>query len=322
MTLDQLRSFLVVAKHLSFGQAAMELHLTQSAISKQLGALQRELDAKLFARNGGGVELTDAGRSALNKIAPILSQVDDFQESFRRKSPPEPRPVFLSVAASFDVVTVDLPPIIARVEKFDANLVVNCHTGTSQQIQQLLRAGRVELGLSTYRSLTADIACEPFRVRPMVFFISRRHPLAKRHQVTLAEVLAYPLVIRGTMGGPTWTQDIFGELSRRGFKYKVALQCNGPLQVKESVANNIGVGFSYLDYLKGDVASGRMVVLKCADFQFNGLSYIGFSKNRELSPAAQEFLRLLRQAKRIPESKNLDEITGVTKQRGKSFVKR
>jgi LysR family carnitine catabolism transcriptional activator len=208
-----------------------------------------------------------------------------------------------------------LPSIIRRFEKSHAGVEVDCHTGSSQQVQQLIREGRAEIGLSTYRPLSADIACEPFRVQSLVFFVNPRHALATRRHVTLSDVLAYPLVTRGTMGGPTWIHDILKQISEAGYKYKLALQCEGPLQVKESVARNIGVGFSFLDNLKADVASGRFVVLKGADFQFTTLSYIVLSKKRELSPAAQEFLALLRQAKRIPKGKNLDEITGVMKGR-------
>ena len=100
----------------------------------------------------------------------------------------------------------------------------------------------------------------------------------------------------------------------------MALECNGPLQVKEAVARNIGVGLTYLDNLKADVARKRFVVLKGADFQFSTLSYILYSKKRGLSPAAHEFLGLLRQAKRIPGNKELDKIAGVTKDRVKSLL--
>ena len=124
------------------------------------------------------------------------------------------------------------------------------------------------------------------------------------------------------MGGPTWTHDILKQFSERGLKYKVGLDCNGPSQVKEAVARNMGVGLSYIDNLKADVASKRFVVLKGADFHFTTLSYILFSKKRGLSPAAHEFLGLLRQAKRLPDGKNLVKITGVTKDRVKSLLKK
>jgi LysR family carnitine catabolism transcriptional activator len=315
MIFYQLRSFLSVAKHRSFREASSELHLTPSAVSKQLKSLQLKLGAKLYTRNSKGIELTNVGRAALTKIEPIFKQVEDLKEIFRSKIRQVRQPAVLSVAAAFSLAVKIFPSIIARFERSHADVEVNCHTGSSHQIQQLIREGRAEIGLSTYRPLSADIAFEPFRVQSLVFFVNPSHPLATRRQVTLSDVLAYPLVTRSTMGGPIWTHDILKQLSEAGFKYKVALQCNEPLQVKESVARNIGVGLSYKDNLKADVASGLFIVLKGADFKFTTLSYIFYSKKRELSPAAHEFLDLLRQARRIPVGKNLEEITGVMKRR-------
>lgn len=319
---DQLRSFLAVTKFLSLRKAASELHLTQSAISKQLKSLQLQLGVHLYARKGKGIELTEAGRAALTRIGPILKQVDDLQESLRPKIPQEKQPVVFTVAGAFSLGAELLPSMIARFEKSHAGVEVNCHTGSSEQIQQMIREGRAEIGLSTYPPLTEDIASEPFRVQTLVFFVSSRHPLATRRHLTLSDVLAYPLVTRGMIGGPTWIRDILDQLSEKGFKYKVALECNGPSQVKEAVALNIGVGLTYVDNIKADIARKRFVVLKGADFQFTTLSYILYSQKRGLSPAAHEFLGLLRQAKRIPESKNLDEVVGLTKERVKDLLKK
>jgi len=322
MLLEHLRSFFTVAKHLGVREACAELHLTQSAVSKRLKSLQDELGVKLYTRNNTGIELTEAGRTALTKITPILKQVDDLREGFRRKIPQEKQPVVFSVAGAFSLGSKLLPSLIARFEKSHAGLTVNCHIGSSHQIQQLIRQGRAEIGLSTHPPVTADVASEPFRVQSLVFFVSSRHPLATSRHLTLSDVLACPLVIRSRMGGPTWTHDILKQLLERGFKYKVALECNGPLQVKESVARNRYVGISYIDNLKADVARKRFVVLKGTDFQFTTLSYILYSKKCVLTPAAQEFLTLLRQAKRIPDSKKLDEIAGATKERVESFLKK
>lgn len=236
MMLDQIRSFLAVAKHLNFRVAASECHLTQSAVSKQMRSLQLELGAKLYARTRQGIELTDAGRVALTKIVAIVKQADELKETFRRTIPQEQQPVVISVAGAFSLGTEFLLSMIARFEKSHAGDQVNCHTGSSEQIQQMIREGRAEIGLSSYPPLTADIASEPFRVQSLVFFVNSRHPLATQRDITLSDVLACPLVIRGMMGGPNWTHDILKQLSDRGFKYKVALECNGPLQVKESVA--------------------------------------------------------------------------------------
>lgn len=310
MTLDQLRAFLAVAKHLGLRHACDELHLTPTAISKRLKALQDELGVKLCKPNGKGIELTDAGRGVLAKIAAIVKQADELKGTFRRTIPQAQQPFVVCVAGAFSLSSRLLPSIIAHFEKSHAGVQINCHSGSSQQIEQMIREGRAEIGLSTYPPLTANISSEPFRVQTLVFFVNSRHPLATRSHITLADVLACPLIVRGIMGGPTTTRDILNQFSERGFKYKVALECNGPLQVKESVAKNIGVGISYLENLKADVASGRFVVLKGTDFQFTTLSYILHSKKRGLSPSAHEFLNLLRQAKKFPKGIKLDELTG------------
>jgi LysR family transcriptional regulator, carnitine catabolism transcriptional activator len=322
MLLEHLRSFLTVAKHHGLREASTELHLTQSAVSKRLQSLQEELGVKLYRRSAQGIELTEAGRMALTKIEPILKQINELQQSFQAPAQPKKEPVVFTVAGAFSLAAEFLPSMIARFEKTHAGVSVNCHTGSSEQIQQMLRDGTAELGLSTYPPMNADIGAEPFRVQTLAFFVSTGHPLASRRHLTLSDVLAYPLVIRSVMGGPTWTHEILRQLSERGFKYKVALECNGPLQVKEAVARNVGVGFSYKDNLKADVARKRFVILKGVDFQFNTLSYILFSKKRGLPPAAHEFLQLLRQAKQIPKNKNLEEITPLSQHRFKSLPKK
>ena len=61
--LTTLRTFEAVARQLSFTRAADELALTQSAVSHQIGALERHLGARLFSRLNPGIELTAEGAS-------------------------------------------------------------------------------------------------------------------------------------------------------------------------------------------------------------------------------------------------------------------
>ena len=76
LTLDWLRSFEAVARHLSFSAAADELHLTQPAVSRQIKGLEEELGAPLFLRGTRKVELTGAGQSLLRVVEPSLARLD------------------------------------------------------------------------------------------------------------------------------------------------------------------------------------------------------------------------------------------------------
>ncbi|GAA4874364.1 LysR family transcriptional regulator [Actinomycetospora straminea] len=76
MELRHLRSFVVVAEELHFGRAAARLFVVQPALSKQIAALERELDVVLLERDRHGVALTTAGRALLDDARRVLAQAD------------------------------------------------------------------------------------------------------------------------------------------------------------------------------------------------------------------------------------------------------
>jgi DNA-binding transcriptional LysR family regulator len=70
------RAFLAVARHLNFRAAAEELALTQSAVSRQIQALEDEVGLPLFLRHTRAVELTGAGAQLQRAVAPALERID------------------------------------------------------------------------------------------------------------------------------------------------------------------------------------------------------------------------------------------------------
>lgn len=70
------RAFLAVARHLNFRAAADELALTQSAVSRQIQALEDEVGVPLFLRHTRAVELTSAGAQLQRAVAPALERID------------------------------------------------------------------------------------------------------------------------------------------------------------------------------------------------------------------------------------------------------
>ena len=99
LSLDGLRAFEAVARRLSFSAAADELHLTQSAISRQIKALETELGAALFNRGTRKVELTAAGVLLRQAVLPALDGIDRSVRQIRVAQ--GRRAVSLSTFASF-----------------------------------------------------------------------------------------------------------------------------------------------------------------------------------------------------------------------------
>jgi LysR family glycine cleavage system transcriptional activator len=83
LALDHLRAFEAVSRLGGFGVAAEELHVTQSAVSRQIKSLEEDLGAPLFVRGTRRIELTQAGRLLLRALDPALSRIDHAVRQIR-----------------------------------------------------------------------------------------------------------------------------------------------------------------------------------------------------------------------------------------------
>jgi LysR family glycine cleavage system transcriptional activator len=84
LSLTNLRAFEAVARTLNFGAAAAELHVTQSAVSRQIKGLEDELGAQLFVRGTRHVQIAPDGQTLLRAVEPLLAKLDNSVQHIRR----------------------------------------------------------------------------------------------------------------------------------------------------------------------------------------------------------------------------------------------
>jgi len=113
ISVGQLRAFEAVARHLNFRAAADELSLTQSAVSRQVQAIEDEVGVSLFLRHTRAVELTGAGAQLLRAVRPSLDRMDSAVQQIRRSA--GRKSVTISTWASFASMW-----LIPRLEAFQS----------------------------------------------------------------------------------------------------------------------------------------------------------------------------------------------------------
>jgi LysR family glycine cleavage system transcriptional activator len=86
LSLAGLRGFAAAATQLSFTRAAADLHLTQSALSRQIQGLEQELGQPLFVRGTRALALTPAGEALWRALGPALRRLDDCVTQLRAGS--------------------------------------------------------------------------------------------------------------------------------------------------------------------------------------------------------------------------------------------
>jgi DNA-binding transcriptional LysR family regulator len=111
--LDLLRGFESAARHLSFTRAAAELFLTQSAVSRQIQALEEFIGVALFERRHKALALTSAGQAYFKTVGPVL---DELREATRRLREARTGHV-LTVTTTVSFASIWLVPRLARWRK-------------------------------------------------------------------------------------------------------------------------------------------------------------------------------------------------------------
>ena len=111
--LDFLRGFEAAARHLSFTRAAEELFLTQSAVSRQIQALEEFVGLPLFERKHRSLVLTEAGQSLLRTVAPMLEQLAEATRRLRETRTGH----VLTVTTTISFASMWLVPRLSRFRK-------------------------------------------------------------------------------------------------------------------------------------------------------------------------------------------------------------
>ncbi len=119
--LASLRGFEAAARHLSFTLAAQELHLTQSAISRQVAALEGEVGQKLFSRRTRSLELTGAGKRLSRSAQAALAGVDRAVDEIRGGQGAAPR---IAVTTYPSFASLWLVPRLARFHRDNPGIEV------------------------------------------------------------------------------------------------------------------------------------------------------------------------------------------------------
>jgi DNA-binding transcriptional LysR family regulator len=119
---ENLRAFIRVAETRSFSEAARQLRLSKSVVTKRVGQLERQLDARLFHRTTRQVRLTDAGTAYYARAVPLIAELEDMDTSIGGGEA-EPRGA-LRVSAPTSFGTLHLGPALCDLQKRHPRLTI------------------------------------------------------------------------------------------------------------------------------------------------------------------------------------------------------
>lgn len=237
MDLPQLEMFLAVAEEGGFTKAGERLHVSQSAVSRQIGLLERELGGRLFHRDGRRVSLTHAGELLAKAAASLSRQMQDVSGQISEVH--DLKRGRLRLAGGMSVCMYILPKLLKRFRTLHPDFDLRVTSGTSEAILKKLRSHEVDLALLTLPVLDRDVEVLPVLKEEMVVVAAPRHPLTRRRAVDPRELGRYPLILYEA--GSRTREAIESFLREQNVSYDVAMETENAEIIKAMVGNGIGI---------------------------------------------------------------------------------
>jgi DNA-binding transcriptional LysR family regulator len=231
-----------VAESGSFTAAAKRLHVSQSAVSRQVLLLEEELGEPLFLRLGRKVKLTTAGQTLLDLSRRVLTDVRTTTESIRDQQQ-APAGV-LHLGGGMTVCLHVFPALLKEFRKRQPRIDVKLTTGATAHLIERLRSGSLDIGLLTLPVQGADLVQVPVMREELLLVMPPAHKLARMRRVS-------PL----DLASQSWVLFEQGSSSRRVIDSMFEAHGIGPRIVMETenveilkALTSIGMGLTILPY--------------------------------------------------------------------------
>lgn len=258
MEMSQLRTFRTIAETLNFTRAAERLHLTQSAISHQIKALERELGEPLFIRAKRGVKLSPAGKLALEYAERILDDADALRERVGgREGVLQGR---VRVAAATQAFVNLFANLFEQFMRRHAEVELSFRTtpSTDQTLADILN-GTADVGFASLPVYSPALQVTELFTDELCVVVGSEHKLASKSSITVREIEAERLILFERGASVRRATDEF--FKRVNLKARLTLESNDTYFIKHMVANGLGISLLPVWAVQEERAAGRLAQL-------------------------------------------------------------
>lgn len=192
MEIRVLRYFIQIARDGSMTRAAEYLHVSQSALSKQMKELENELGKKLFRRGSSSVSLTDEGMLLRKRAEDLLAIADKIENEFKTLDEITGGDIYIGCAESYLIKY--LANAVKKMNEQYANIHFHITSGDTEQVTERLDRGLLDFAfiveppdLSKYNYLEVP------EQDTWGILMRKDCPLAKKSQIEIEDILPYPV---------------------------------------------------------------------------------------------------------------------------------
>ena len=285
MSLKQYRAFLKTVELRSVSQAAQAMGMTQSALTQNLGALEKQFGFRLLVRNKAGVRLTQEGRRVYRAIEQVVRADEALQsavEEVRRSGGDTIRiATFKSVAVNW------LPAMMKAFQAEHPEAEFRLFDGAYAEVDEYVRTGAVDFG---FVSLPDALECDmiPVKEDRLLAVLPQGHPLAAAEAVPAAQFGKEAVV---SLVDST-NRDALRVLRAAGVEPRIRFQTADDYAMISMVETGLGICITHELVLKSD---NHNVVVKELDPPATRTIAVAIPNYKEARPIVREFIEFVKE---------------------------
>ncbi len=284
ITLRQLRVFVAAARHLNFGKAAKDLHLTPPAISMQIRDLELLVGLPLFERSGKSVSLTMTGEYLLVYARRMLSTLKDAEDALARFRGLQSGRLTIGMVSTAKYFVPRLLKLFREEHPhIEARLVV----GNREQLVTQMQRNDLDLAIMGRPPREIATRAEPFAAHPLGIVCAPDHPLMLGEQSPANALSNYGFIIRESGSGTRAAMEEYLREYRVDVRTEMELASNET--IKQAVMSGMGISFLSLHSIGLELRAGMMGVPDVEGLPLLRRWHVVNTSSKMLSPSAEAF---------------------------------
>tara|TARA_B110000483_G_C18206834_1_gene548219 strand:- start:9752 stop:10645 length:894 start_codon:yes stop_codon:yes gene_type:complete len=237
VTIKQLRAFATVARTLSFAESSVILCISQPALSICIKNLEDILGGKLLSRTTRSAVLTPEGKRFHPVVLSLLSDLDSSLEDVQN--------LFLLQKGKLEIAVMPtfanslLPEILREFHQRHSNINIKVQDVVAESVVDLVRKGRVELGISFDPGPISELEFMPLFRDEFVVAFPQNHALSKQEKVSWKDLQNYPYL---TLQRPSSIRLLIDRILREhGIELKPSVEAHQLATIGRMVTEGLGV---------------------------------------------------------------------------------
>ena len=284
----QMRAFLMLARKGSFTAAAKELHLTQSAVSHSMKALEEDVGCRLFDRVGKKVLLTQAGEQFLSRAEKIFKEMNGARADLEALS--QWGQGRLRIGAGAMACQYILPPVLREFQKKFPECRLNINPGDTAELVNALGANEIDIAMTLEPANEPSLEFRPLFTDELVFLVDPKHPWASMGRVLRADIprQKYILYFRNSR-----TFELIEDYFRaENMEIKSVVEMGSMSAIKELVKLGLGITILAPWIAQVELAKKTLLALPTGRRKLKRQWGLLFLKGRPMGWAEETFMKL------------------------------